>query len=143
MSTYHTVDELDVAWALRVAVASSVLGTGLVGWESGETTIGVHLGEVKGAVQTAGKVGNVDVKGKLLIEKLEHLIGRLAGHQVNAGTDVLLGGIRDEFEGECVTASGDTVGARVVCTVESAVLRASSTIGTKRAVPGVAGVAVG
>ncbi len=56
IGTYHSVDELDVTGALRVAVSRSVLGTRLVGWELGQTTVGVHLGEVESTVKTARRL---------------------------------------------------------------------------------------
>jgi len=141
--TYHAVDEFDIAGALGVAVTSSILGTSLVGGESGETTISVHLGEVEGAIETARKVGNVDIESEFLVEELEHLVGSFAGHHVNTRTDVLLGAVCDEFEGKSVTAGGDTVSAGVVCTIESAVFGASGTVRAESLVPSVAGVAVG
>ena len=141
--TYHSVNELDVTRALRVAVSSSVLGTSLVSWELGQATVGVHLGEVESTVQTARKVGNIDVEGELLVEKLEHLVGRVACHEVDTRTDVLLGRSGHELEGESVAAGGDAVGTRVVGTVESAVGRTGNTVGAESGIPGVSSVAVG
>ena len=160
--TYHSVNELDVTRALRVAVSSSVLGTSLVSWELGQATVGVHLGEVESTVQTARKVGNIDVEGELLVEKLEHLVGRVACHEVDTRTDVLLGRSGHELEGEGVTAGRDTVGAcintnqracpsqiessrhtGVVGAIEGTIRRASVGVRAERRVPGVTGVAVG
>ena len=141
--TYHSVNELDVTRALRVAVSSSVLGTSLVSWELGQATVGVHLGEVESTVQTARKVGNIDIEGELLVEDLEQLVFRVAGHEVDAGTDVLLGRRGNELESKRVPAGGDTVGALVVGAVESAVGRTGGTVGAESGVPGVSGVAVG
>lgn len=64
--TYNTVDELDIAGALRVAVSGTVLGTSLVGRELRQTTVEVHGDEVKSAVQAAANVGNIDIKGELV-----------------------------------------------------------------------------
>jgi predicted ABC-type sugar transport system permease subunit len=128
---------------LRITVASSVLGTSLVGGEFGHTTIGVHLGEVEGTVETAREVGDIDVERKLLVEELEHLVGGVAGHEVDTRPNVRLGRSGDEFESEGVAGGGDTVGTLVVGTVEGTVRRASGTIGAESSVPGVAGVAVG
>jgi len=140
----NTVDELDVSGALGVAVSGSVLGTSLVRREPGNTTVGVHLGEVEGTVETTGKVGDIDVEGELLVENLEKLVLAVAvgGQHVDTGTDVLLRGVGHELEGECIAACSDTVGARVVSTVKGAVLGASGTVGTESRVPGVTGVAV-
>jgi len=138
-----SIDELDVTRTLRVAVAGTIFGTSLVGGELGHTTIGVHLGEVEGTVKTAREVGDVDVESELLVQELEHLVVSLVGHEVDTRADVLLGGLSDEFEGECVTAGGDTVCARVISTVESAVRSTGFAIRAKTGIPGVAGVAVG
>lgn len=88
-------------------------------------------------------MGDVDVEGELLVQELEHLVVCIIGHEVDARTDVLLGALGDEFEGEGITAGGDTVSARVVGTIESAVGSASLAIGAKTSVPSVASVAVG
>jgi hypothetical protein len=74
--TYDTVDELDVPGALRITVASSVLGTSLVVGVLRETTISVHLDEVESTVETARKLGDVDIKGELAVEQVEHLVLR-------------------------------------------------------------------
>jgi len=136
-------DELEVSGALRVAVASSVLGTSLVVGVLARTTVGVHLGEVESAVETAGELGNVDIEGELLVERLEELVGAVASHEVNTRTDVLLLAVGDKFEGEGIARGGDTVGTRVVGTIESAVLGASVVVGAERGVPSVTGVTVG
>lgn len=52
--TYLSVNELHVLRALRVAVASSVLGAGLVVSVFRHTTVGIHLRQVEGTVETAG-----------------------------------------------------------------------------------------
>ena len=46
------VDEFQVRWALRVAVASTVLGAGLVATEAGLATVRVHVDEVERAIET-------------------------------------------------------------------------------------------
>ena len=137
---YLTVDELDILGALRIAVTGTELRTSLVGRELRETTILSHLDEVKSTVKTAGKVGHVDVEGELLVQELEHLVVGSVLHQVDTGADV---GAGDELEGERIAASGDTVGASVVSTVNSAVLSASGGIRADAGIPSVAGVAVG
>lgn len=65
--------------ALRIAVSSSVLGTGLIVGVLGLTTIGIHLYKVKSTVKTAGKLGDIDVEGELLVLGLEHLVSGVGG----------------------------------------------------------------
>ena len=125
------------------AVARSVLGTGLVGGVLGHTTVLVHLDEVEGAIQATGEVGNVNVKGEFLVEKIEHLVVRVVRHEVCTRTNVLAGALSNKVKLECVAAAGDTVGPCVVSTVEGAVGSAGGVVGAKSRVPGVASVAVG
>lgn len=135
-----SVDKLNILRALRVAVARSVLGTSLVVRELGHTTILVHRDEVDGAVKTARKVRHVDVEGELLIHQLEHLVVRGILHEVDTGADV---GAGHELDGKSVAASGDTVSASIVSTIEGAVLSAADGVSADGGVPRVAGVAVG
>lgn len=51
--TYHSVDELEVTRALRVAVSSTILGSSGVGRVLGHATIGVHGDEVQRTVEAA------------------------------------------------------------------------------------------
>lgn len=109
----------------------------------GQSTVSIHLREVQRAVETAGKVGDIDVKGKLPVQGLEEMVlgGRV--QEVQTGADVGVGSLRDEIDLERVARGGNTVSARVISTIESAV-RSSGTGGrSNRRVPGVAGVAVG
>jgi hypothetical protein len=137
-------DELDVVGALGVAVTSSVLGTGLVVGELGHASVGIHLGEVDGTIETARKLGDIDIESELLGLHVELLVhGRAAWcHEVDTRTDVATS---LELEGKSVAGGGDTVSTAVVGTIESAVLSASSTIGggAVGGVPGVSSVAVG
>jgi hypothetical protein len=126
--------------ALRIAVSGSVLGTSLVGGVLGQTTIGIHLGEVDGTVETAAEVGDIDIKSELLVLELEHLVGGVAGKEVHARTDV---GAGLEFEGQGVTRGSDTIGTRVVGTIQGTVGSTSLTVGAEGAIPSVTGVAVG
>lgn len=127
---------------MRVAVASSVLGTSLVGAILGCTTISIHLREVERAIKAARKVGDVNVKSELLIEEVENLVVAVVCHEVHTRTNVCLLALSDEFHGERITASGDTVCATVVSTIERTVLGASRVVGAQSLVPGVTGVAV-
>lgn len=124
--------------ALRIAVASSVLGTSFVGGELGHATILRHLREVESAVKSARKVRHIDIESELLVLQVEDLVAGLALEEVDAGTNVLLLALGDELESKRVAGGGDTVSARVVGTIESAVLRARRTVGAQGGVPGVA-----
>lgn len=53
VSTHLSGDELEVSRALSITVTGTKLGTSLVGWVLGKTTIGVHLDKVQGTVDTA------------------------------------------------------------------------------------------
>lgn len=138
--THLSFDELQVPRALGVAVARSVLGTGLVGWVGRRSPVGSHLREVEGTVKTARKGVDVNGKGELLIERVEGLVLSVGRQQVVAGADV---GPRNELQGECVAAGRDTIGTRIVSSVEGAVGSAGDRVGAERSGPGVAGVAVG
>jgi hypothetical protein len=132
---------LEVTGALRVAVASAVLGAGLVVRLGGQATVERHLGEVDRAVETAAELGHVNVKRELLVDEVESLVLGVRGvHQVHARTDVAAS---DEADRRGVTRSRDAVGAGVVSAVEGTVLGASRRIRAEGGVPLVAGVAVG
>ena len=142
-ASHLAVDELEITRALRVAVASAVLGASLVAWVLCHPTVRVHLGEVQSAVETAGELGNVDVEGELLVQQLEHVVARVRLHQVDTGPDVLVGAGGHKVELERGAGSGDTVGTSVVGTVQSTVLRARGRRCADGSVPLVTGVAVG
>lgn len=144
IQTDKTVNEFNVSRALRVAVTSSVLCTGLVGWEPGYTTIGVHLREVDGTIETTREVGDVDIECEFLVEEFEDLVFAVAGHQVDTRANVLsVRVVLDELESESVSAGGDTVGVGVVGTIDSAVCSTGGGVRANRGVPGVASVTVG
>ena len=136
--TYDTVDELDVPGALGVAVTRSVLGTSLVGGEARHATIGVHGGEVESTVETAGELGHVDIEGELLVKELEHLVGAVVLHQEKTGTDV---GAGLEAQRQRVAVSLNTVGTRVVSTIQGTVLGASLVVGAESGIPCISSVA--
>ena len=141
---YLSIDEFDIPGALRVTVTGSVFCTSLVPGVLGQATVGIHLGEVEGSIETAGQVGEVDVKCELLVEELEHLILRIAGHHIDTRADVLATGVGgDKLEREGVTASGDTIRARVVSTVEGTIGGAGLSVSANSRIEGVSGVAVG
>lgn len=138
---YLAVDELEIPRALRIAVASPVLGTGLVVGELGHTTVGVHLGEVQRAVDTAREARNIDVEGELLVEELEDLVVGVVGHEEDTRTDSIHRVLSDESEGEGIAAGRDAVGAGVVGAVKRAVTGACHAVGAGRSVERVAGMA--
>ena len=79
-----------------------------------------------------------------MIEKLNHFVLGLTGHQVDARADILAIGVgSDELEGEGVAAGGDTIGPGVISTVNSAVRGTGLAIGTGSGVPSVTCVAIG
>lgn len=81
---------LDIVRALSITVTGTILGTSLVARVLGKTTISVHLNEVQSTVETAVKLGNVDVEGELLVEEVEHLVLGVGGvHEVDTATNVL------------------------------------------------------
>lgn len=51
--THLSGNELEVSGALSITVTGTKLGTSLVGWVFGKTTIGVHLDKVQGTVDAA------------------------------------------------------------------------------------------
>jgi hypothetical protein len=137
-------DELDVVGALSIAITGSVLGTSLVVGLGGHATIGLHVGEVEGTVKTARKVGDIDVKGELLVLDLEHLIfGVVRGHEVDTRTNVGAGALGDKLHGKSVSRGGDTICATVVGTLNGAVLGAGDGVRAEGGIPSVTGVAVG
>jgi hypothetical protein len=104
------VDVLDVVGALRIAVTGSELGTGFV-VALAEATVGGHLDEVQGTVQTARQLGGVDIEGELLADEVEHLVLGVGLHQVGTGPNVgAAGALGNELQGQSVAARGDTVG---------------------------------
>jgi len=138
IQTYLSVDELHVSGALRIAVASTVLGTSLVGGETGHATVCVHGREVDGTVETTRELGNVDVEGELLVQELEHLVFGVAVEEVDSGTDVLSVGVAlDELESQGIAAGRDSISSGVVSPLESAVGGTNGVAGTDGCVPGV------
>lgn len=122
METHLAVDELQVPRALRITVASSVLGTSLVAIVLGHTTIGIHGNEVQSSVESTGKTRGVHIESELLVEQLEHLVRAVILHQEHARTDV---GTSDEFQGQGVTIGSRAVSAFVVGAIDGTVGSAS------------------
>jgi hypothetical protein len=49
----------------------------------------VHGNEIKGAVESTGEVAHINVKSKLLVLELEHLVTVIILHEIDTGTDIL------------------------------------------------------
>lgn len=110
----------------------------------GKTTVLVHGDEVQGTVQAARQLGDVNVEGELVAEQVEHLVGTVVLHQVDTATNTLaIGVLSDELQAQSIAGGLDTVGARVLSTVNTAGTGASLAIRADLAVPLVTGVAVG
>jgi hypothetical protein len=141
--TYLAIDELKVAWALSITVTSTVFCARLVGRVLGHATVGIHGDEVYSAVQSTRKLAEIDIKGKLRVGELEHLILGIRLHQVETGSNVCgVLALGNELEGEGVSAGLDTISARVVGTVKSALGCASCVVGASGGIPFVPIIAV-
>lgn len=141
-SVTRTSDELHVVWALSIAVTGTVLGTSLVGWVLGHTTVLVHLDKVQGSVDTARGVGDIDIKGELLTDGVEHVVVGVVLQQVDTRTNVGSRRSGHELQGDSIAAGGDTVGTGVIGALKSAVSSARGVVWAEGAVELVAGVAV-
>lgn len=87
--TYLAINEFQVLWTLRVAVTSTVVGTGLVSGVLAHPTVSVHRDEIKSAVKTTGELRNVDIKGEFVVLELEFLVlGARRVHKVRTGANV-------------------------------------------------------
>ena len=137
------VDELEVPRALRVAVSRAVFGTGFVGGIAGFAAVGVHRHKVDRPVETAGELGDVDVKSEFLVEQVEHGVCILVIHEIDPGSDILLLRLRDEVQTQRAAGGGDAVGGSIVGTVDRALFRANFVAGADGGVPFVASIAVG
>jgi hypothetical protein len=56
LGAYLAIDPLQIMGTLSIAVASSVFSASLVVGVLGETAVGIHLDEVKRAIEAAWKV---------------------------------------------------------------------------------------
>jgi hypothetical protein len=103
----------------KVEHTGSVLGTSLV-VALADATVGGHLDEVESTVQTAGKVGDINIEGKLLVDQVKHLVLGVGLHKVGTGSNVAgVLALGDKLEGQGIAASGDTVGTWTVSAVSS------------------------
>jgi hypothetical protein len=126
-----------------IELTSSVFGTsGVVALV--QATVGGHLDKVQSTVQTARKLGDIHIESELLSDDVEHLVLAVGLHKICTGSDV--GGVRalgDERELESIGGGANTVGARVVSTIDGTRLCARSTIFAGGGIPGIVSVAIG
>lgn len=132
IKTHLAVDELQITRALRIAIASSVLGTCLVPRVLSQATIGIHGDKVQSSIESAGQPGSIHVECELLVLQLEYLVGTLVLHQVQTRANV---GASDEAQSEGIAISGRTVCAGVVSAVQRTVSGASLVIGAESRIP--------
>jgi len=132
---YLSIDELDVLWALRITVSSTVLGASSVVRKPRHTTIGIHGDEVQGSVEPARQVRDVDIEGKFIVLELEHFIFVLGCHHVDTRSSI---GTGDEGKVERAARGDDAVSALVVGAVKCAILGTCRIVWAQRGVPCVA-----
>ena len=132
IDTHLSVDELQVARALRVTVTGTVLGTSLVAIVLGQTTVGVHGDEVQGSVETARKLGAIHIEGELLVEQLEHLVSAVVLHEEQTRANV---GTSDEAQSQSVAIGGGTVGGLIVGTIQGTVCGTGLVVRAESRVP--------
>lgn len=138
LSTHLAGNEFEIPGALSITVTCSVRGSSLVGRVLGKTTIGVHLDEVQGAVDTTTwrmsqlanaqssstyriltKTRDVNVEGELLVLQLEQFV-LVTVDQVDSRANVVT---LLELQADRVAAGLDTVGTRVVCKMKISTCR--------------------
>ena len=116
-----SVDPLDVVRTLSVTVSGAV-GRACRVPRVVEASVLLHLNKVQRAVQTAGKLGHVNVERELLVLQFEHVIV-LTGlvHEVGSGTNVLgVLTLGHELQGHRARVVGcDAVGITVVRLADS------------------------
>mmetsp|Transcript_22060 Transcript_22060/g.60270 ORF Transcript_22060/g.60270 Transcript_22060/m.60270 type:complete len:481 (-) Transcript_22060:116-1558(-) len=139
-----TADELEVMRALRIAVASSVLGARGVAPAVPVPHL-VHLHKIHGAVQATGQLADIHGHAELAVLQLVHLVGGLRVHHVEPRAEVL-GIFRLRHEGQLdavlVAIGGNAVCAEVVGPVNLAGRCALQGVGAQRRDPLVVLVAI-
>mmetsp|Transcript_88364 Transcript_88364/g.245277 ORF Transcript_88364/g.245277 Transcript_88364/m.245277 type:complete len:400 (-) Transcript_88364:306-1505(-) len=126
------LDEFDVMRALSIAIAGSVLCTGLV-VSAIKVSALVHLHKVDGTVQATRKVADIHIQCELPVLQLEHLVGIVAVHHIQAGT--IVGRVppfryKPEVDAVLVHVCGHTICASVICTLERASLSTGVPVNT-------------
>lgn len=91
MTTYLTIDELQIMRTLGITVTSTISSTSLIGGVLGHTTISIHLHEIQCSIQSTWQLAHIYIKSELLVLQVEHLILVGGSQQVEPGTNV--GGI--------------------------------------------------
>lgn len=110
---YLAVDE---CWsrALGITVARAVAGASRV--QRALTSICEHLAEIKSAIGTTGELADIHVKGKLLVQQREHVVGGLVSKEVDSRGDETgspVGPVDEEVESKFAAVGMDT-GPRIV-----------------------------
>lgn len=90
---------------------------------------------------TYRKLAEIDIESKFVANQVELVVlgGRV--HEVKTTANVLPRALRDELQRERVSAGLNTIGTRVVSSIQNTVGGASLVIGAERSVPSVSGVA--
>lgn len=107
-------------------------------------TAATYSHEVERAIKAAANVGDIDIKGELIPEEIEHLVVVIVLHEINTRANV--GAIRmlsDELQAERIAVRLNAVGALIVGAVDTALLSTGLAIGADALVPGGPLVAVG
>lgn len=124
--SYLAIDELQIARALRITVSNTILSSSLVSRVSAHSTILVHGHEVKRAIETARKVGDIHIEGELVVQEVELLVRGIGVHKIEARPNI--GSIlsnSDELKLEGISACGSTVCGSVIGSLKSTVGRTS------------------
>ena len=129
--SYLTIDELEIARALRVTISRSVLCTSFVCRVLGHSAIFIHRDEVESPILAARQIRHIDIEGKFLIEQAELLVCGVACHEIQARADVgCICPFRNESEFQGVPAGHGPVCCAVVSPFEGAVRSASLVVRT-------------
>ena len=141
--SYLAVDKLEITGALRITVSNTILGTSLVSGESGHSTIRIHGHEVKRAIETARKIGDIHIKGKLVVQKVELCVRGIGIHKIKTRANI--GSVRsngNKCELQRVPACSSTVCGGIIGSLESAVGSTGNIVRAESGIPSVSGVAV-
>lgn len=106
-------------WALRIAVASAVLGTSSV-VPLAHVTVLWHLDKVESTIETAWQLRDINVDSEFPASQFEHLVVALILHHVHTRADVLaVSTLSDEVKLDTATVSGDTIGTTHIILVDA------------------------
>lgn len=90
---------------------------------------------------TYRKLAEIDIKSKFVANQVELVVLGGGVHEVETTANVLARALRNELQREGVSAGLNTVGARVISSIQDTVGGASLVIGAERSVPSVSSVA--